>query len=129
MKKDHIQEGKIIEHSAGLGTPTPEMVEARAREIAVINGRAPDQLLESDWEQARAELTGEALASQEEAETNQPQWEVPGTLGSKARTVAAPDEQTDVEKFVDQGMEEAEHDSMLDHTKDALNEEKRSEAG
>src|SRR6185436_7676757 len=58
MKQDDIEAGKISRHAQGLGTVTWDMVRARAREIAIINGRTPRTVLPSDFEQARRELTG-----------------------------------------------------------------------
>src|SRR5439155_4866564 len=59
MKKDQIEEGRISDHSKGLGTVTQEMVRARAREIALINGRSPEHLSPADYSQAKRELTGQ----------------------------------------------------------------------
>jgi hypothetical protein len=50
--------GRFSEHAKGLGTVTEEMVRQRAAEIAVINGRREDLIIESDLEQARRELQG-----------------------------------------------------------------------
>src|SRR5204863_177856 len=51
--------GKISEHGNGIGAPSPEEVERRAREIAIIDERNPDEFTEADWAQARHELMGE----------------------------------------------------------------------
>ncbi|PYL49054.1 MAG: hypothetical protein DMF40_03055 [Verrucomicrobia bacterium] len=50
--------GKISVHGDGVGAPTPEMIERRAREIALIDERGPDDFTDADWEQARQELMG-----------------------------------------------------------------------
>src|SRR5947207_6110266 len=50
--------GKIEVHGNGLGAPSPDMVEKRAREIAMIDERNPDEFTDADWEQARRELLG-----------------------------------------------------------------------
>ena len=50
--------GKISVHGDGVGAPTPEMIERRAREIALIDERDPDDFTDGDWEQARQELMG-----------------------------------------------------------------------
>src|SRR5438477_12124343 len=50
--------GKISVHGNGLGAPSPEEVETRAREIAMIDERNPDEFTEADWKQARHELMG-----------------------------------------------------------------------
>src|SRR5205085_5570839 len=56
MKRNQMEKGKIIDHARGIGTVTREMVLARARELALINGRSTHQVLESDWVQAKREL-------------------------------------------------------------------------
>ena len=58
MKKNPLNKGIIAENAVGIGTVTPEMVEARARELAVIAGRVPPEPSEVDYEQAQRELTG-----------------------------------------------------------------------
>jgi hypothetical protein len=46
---------------------TREMVHARTREMAVQAGRAPLQISQADYEQARVELTGESDMRRQEA--------------------------------------------------------------
>jgi hypothetical protein len=58
MKKNPLNKGIIMENAAGIGAVTPAMVEARARELAAINGRS--QPSEADFQQVKRELTGEA---------------------------------------------------------------------
>src|SRR5438477_10708966 len=50
--------GKISVHGNGVGTPSPDAVEKRAREIALIAERDPDEFTDADWDQARRELLG-----------------------------------------------------------------------
>jgi len=50
--------GKISVHGDGVGAPTPELTEQRAREIALIDERDPNDFTDADWEQARRELMG-----------------------------------------------------------------------
>ena len=38
MRKNPLNKGIIMENAAGIGTVTSEMIEARARELAAING-------------------------------------------------------------------------------------------
>ena len=45
-------------HGNGLGAPSPDQVKQRAREIAMIDERNPDEFTEGDWEQAHRELIG-----------------------------------------------------------------------
>jgi len=50
--------GRISVHGEGMGAPTTELVEKRARELALIDERNPDDFTEADWEQAHRELLG-----------------------------------------------------------------------
>jgi len=44
MKKNPLNKGIIMENADGIGTVTPAMVEARARELAAINDHGlPDR--------------------------------------------------------------------------------------
>ena len=65
MKATETIKGRISGRFNGLGTVTPEMVEQRAREIALINGRAAEEFNEADLEEARVELTGEAATEEQ----------------------------------------------------------------
>lgn len=40
MTKNPLNKGIMMENADGIGTVTPAMVEARARELALINGRS-----------------------------------------------------------------------------------------
>ena len=125
MKRDQIEEGKVLLHDQGLGTVTPEMVRARARELALINGRSPERLSQADLEQAKRELTGESTPPPEgfkedslpETERWDPNYV---SAGHQAGVVPAHDEQTDAEKLVEEGVNEAEHDQMVEGTKESL---------
>ena len=55
--------GKISLHGDGMGAPTPELVETRAREIALINERNPEDFTDADWDQARRELLGNEITT------------------------------------------------------------------
>jgi hypothetical protein len=118
MKRDPIDEGRINEHSHGLGTVTLVMVRARAHELAIINGRPRGAVLDSDFDEALRELTGEPEISPKEAileaAPESERWDpVPGSFGHRAPVVPTPDEQLENEKLVDEGVDEAEHDQML----------------
>ncbi len=52
--------GRIETQGAGVGPPTPEMAERRAREIARIDGRDPDEVTTDDRLRAQQELHNEA---------------------------------------------------------------------
>src|SRR5438105_15523953 len=93
--KDRIEQGRFSERGHGLGTVTEEMVRQRARELAVINGRAENNILESDLEQARRELLGQERLTPPptRAETlpEEERWDpVPGSTGQAAPKVPAP---------------------------------------
>src|SRR5438093_1508548 len=63
MRTPNSIRGKMTDHFEPLGTADREMVERRAREIAIINGRPADQFNKCDFEQARRELAGLRKAS------------------------------------------------------------------
>src|SRR5437879_5599088 len=75
MRKNPLNKGIIMENAAGIGTVTSEMVEARARELAAINGH-PSKPSEADYQQAKRELTGEEeMDPQEERSKSSPDSE------------------------------------------------------
>src|SRR5438105_3259233 len=118
MKQNRIEEGKLSAKGRGLGTVTEEMVRKRARELAVINGRDENQMLDSDLAQARRELTGEEKLTPKPTAAEQlpeeSRWQpVPESTGREAPKVAPADEQTVAEELVEEGVEEAEHDQMI----------------
>jgi hypothetical protein len=127
MKRDRTNEGRIITHGRGLGTATPQMVEARAREIALINGRSREHVTDSDREEAWRELTGAEAAdpgAEPETRAEVAQWEdAAGSAGEQTPTVPVHDEQTDAERLVKEGVAEAEHDQMLEGTKESMKRE------
>ena len=72
-----------------LNVPTPEMVTKRAREIALIHERNPDEFTQEDWEQARFELTGVKTGASwedpvETAASLCERGSVPGETGAQA---------------------------------------------
>jgi hypothetical protein len=121
MKRNPLKEGALTENSAGIGTVTRKMVRQRAIELAIINGRSARKVSESDWEQAKRELTGKpdedpkeaALESAPESERWDP---VPGSTGHKVPGAPSEDEdnegRSDNERLVEEGIEGAEHDQM-----------------
>ena len=108
-------------NSAGIGTVTWQMVRERAAEIAVINGRAPSSMLNSDWELAKSELTGDPGADSDEAVIESmpesERWDpLPDSVGHKAPVTPSEDEdeegRSDKERLVEEGIAGAEHDQM-----------------
>ena len=121
--------GKINVHGHGLGAPTPEEVENRAREIALIDERDPDEFTDADWDQARRELLGEIDPSPpEETKQNaklEEEWQViPKDTGHRVpRPGLDENEETLGEHLVADGLEEATHDQMLEARKEELEQE------
>jgi hypothetical protein len=129
MKQNPIEEGRFTEQGHGLGTVTKEMVRKRARELALISGR--EQVLDSDFAQAKRELTKEEhLTPEPNAAENLPEdkrWEpVAESAGKEAQKIPAPDEQTFAEKLVEEGVEDAEHDQMTRAARESLRRDKES---
>ena len=129
MKEEKKGHGKVFEHGHGLGSVTQAMVHRRAREIALINGRDESNVIESDVEQARRELTGEEGLQPEptpaERLTEEQRWDaVPESESHEAPTNCAPDEQSSVEELVEEGVEEAEHEQMTEAEREIRRREK-----
>src|SRR5213596_2074630 len=105
MRKNPLNKGIIMENASGIGTVTSEMVEARARELAAINGHPSSEPSEADYQQAKRELTGEA-------ETDP----VPGSTGRQAADSLGEDEdaegRNESAQMFEEGVTEAEHDQM-----------------
>ena len=111
-----------------MGAPTPELIEKRAREIALIDERNPDEFSDADWEQARRELLGMATGgAPEETPDNSgatEEWEVVRSdSGHRAPRAGVDDDEMLGEKLVAGGVEEATHDSMVQARRDELSQE------
>lgn len=121
-KRNQISEGKVAEHSRGLGTVTPEMVSQRAHEIALINSRPDDKPTPEDWQEAKSELTaGHTMHDPMEDVPASKRWDpAPASRGVRAETVPADDEQTFAETLVEGGIEEAEHEHMVEGTRESV---------
>lgn len=122
MKAPEILHGKLICHSNGLGTVTREMVIQRAREVALINGREPDHYTRDDFLEAKRELVGNDAVENDDNEFEGVNalttWdEDPGTSGHEVDRTVPNDEQTINEELVQEGLEEAEHDTMVEGAK------------
>src|SRR3984893_16145047 len=120
MKKNPLNKGIIMENADGIGTVTPAMVEARARELALINGHG-SKPTKADYQQAKRELTGEEeIDSQEENVESVPEsegWDpVPGSSGRQAAESLGEDEdaegRSESAQMFEEGITEAEHDQM-----------------
>ena len=128
MKKRHQNsDGKISEHSRGLGTVTEEMLIKRAKEIAVTNGRNGNDYTQDDFDQARRDLVGFPNTEPTEEENEAPDtgdWLAEGVdKGQRAPVRPARDEQTFAEDLVKEGVEEATHHQMLVGNQETRGEE------
>ena len=121
MKKNPLNKGIMMENADGIGTVTPAMVEARARELAVINGHGSSGPTKAHYQQAKRELTGEEeIDSQEENVESVPEsegWDpVPGSTGRQAADSPGEDEdaegRSEAAQMYEEGIDEAEHDQM-----------------
>ena len=122
----HPAAGKISLHGDGFGVPSPDAVEKRAREIALIAERDPDEFTDADWDQARLELLG-ALPSNAPEETDDnaevvEEWNVvASSTGHRAPRVE--DEENLGEQLVADGLQEAVHDQMVEARREELEQE------
>lgn len=131
MSMNPQKQGALINNSSAVGTVTSKIVQERARELSIINGRSSGDILKSDFEQAKRELTGEPevdpkTAVLESAPESQRWDSLPGSTGHKVPPAPSEDEddegRSDNAKLVEEGIAEAEHDQMLQASKDAAKE-------
>ena len=122
MRRNPLNKGIIMENADGIGTVTPAMIEARARELARINGQDPSKPTDADYQQAKRELTGEEeIDPQEENLESMPEseaWDpLPGSTGRQAADSLGEDEdaegRSEAAQMYEEGIDEAEHDQML----------------
>ena len=113
----HISLPKIETHGGGLGGPSARDIERRAQELALIDGRSAAN--DDDRVRARAEFEDRHLpdATTEDAESMQSLSRDPSDpatdRGHRAPEFPPSDEETDLEKLALEGVEEAQHDQML----------------
>ena len=113
-----------------MGVPSPDDIERRAREIAMIDEREPDEFTDADWAQARRELLGDGESTPpEEDDKNiklEHEWEVtPGDHGHRVPRPGVEDDDGETlgGHLVEDGVEEASHDQMLEARREELEEE------
>src|ERR1700756_5058684 len=124
--RDETNGGKIESHGNGMGVPGPEDIERRAREIAMIDERDPNEFTDADWTRARRELLGESDTMPPEEDDNnirlEEEWEV--TPDDRGHRVPRPgieeDEKTLGESLVSDGTQEAARDQMLEARREEL---------
>jgi hypothetical protein len=134
MNKNPLNKGALTENACGIGTVTRDMVETRAKELAIIAGRVPLEPSETDFEQAKQELMGEpemhvqeaALESIAESEGWAP---VPSSMGRHTPDSFGEDEdsegRSESAQLVEEGIREAEHDQMLQAARAAQKRDQR----
>ena len=108
----HRGTGKISVHGNGVGVPSPEQVEKRAQEIAMIDERNPNDFTEADWQEARKELMGVEGTAAPEADEDvveeiSERDEVMGESGHRVLREGFDEEETLGEQLVTDGIEEA----------------------
>jgi len=112
-----------------MGIPSTDDVEKRAKEIALIDERDPEEFTDADWAQARRELSGEiATPPPEEDEQTikmEQEWEVtPDDHGHRVpRPGIEEDEETLGGHLFTDGVDEASRDQMLEARRDELQQE------
>lgn len=112
---------KTVVHGRPVGEITQDDIEQRASELAEIQGRG---VVQSDnREEADAELSGLTLpdATTEDDQSvgslSRDPSDPPAFYGKATPNVAEPNEQEELEDMVLDGVEEAQHDQMLEARK------------
>jgi len=128
--RSHSPHGKINVHGNGLGVPSPALVEIRAREIAMIDERNPDEFTDADWDQAKNELTGVDPSHSPEVDEDFPgemseRDDIPGATGHRAPKSDIEGDESVGEELVTGGIEEAAHDQMVEARLEELDEERK----
>jgi hypothetical protein len=108
--------GKIIQHSEGLGAPSPEDVRKRAAELALIAGHA--EVSSEDWRQAKRELHGGRDGHGDDGEFAMAAMVSERTMircdvGHRVENIGMEDAVNMVEELIAEGMDEAVHEQML----------------
>jgi hypothetical protein len=128
MKTTRQSHGKISDHFNGMGTVTRDAVVERAREIALINGRGPNHYNQEDFSEAKRELTGALPDPNNEVEEDTVAglvtWdEPPDATGHPVKKEEPEDEQACDAQLAEEGMEEAEHEQMVEGARNPHNQE------
>jgi hypothetical protein len=116
---------RVSKDLQGTGEISDEMIEQRAKQVALLKSRPASEYTEEDWKQAKEELlhpeTISALSEQELLEKI-PAWDEPPTeTGRKIPDQRPEDDALAPEILVNQGVREAEHDRMVEgHKKESV---------
>jgi hypothetical protein len=118
MAKPRARAPKIELHGRGVGGFSPEDVERRARELALIDDRP--EATDQDRERARAEFQDLNLpdAINEDADSMQSMSRDPSDpmvdRGRQIPEYGVEDEKTALERMTLEGVEEAQHEQMIE---------------
>jgi hypothetical protein len=136
MHTNPASKGSITNNFSGIGAVTRDMINKRARELALISGRPDNEPTEADVEQAQRELNGEPdIDSREEAIESLPEserWDpVPGSPGVQSEELPMEDEdsegRSETAQIVEGGVREAEHDQMVQAEEEEQDAERRGD--
>lgn len=134
MMKENRREagGRIFSHNEGLGTVTRQMIEDRAREIAVIAERSrttkEDRLLARQELLRMRGIRNEIDDLDQDHESLDPS-ETPAGHGRQSPNLEPDDEEQVQLDLVEQGLEEADHEFMLEGHYAHEEEEEEEEEG
>ena len=132
MDNTSFNTGAISEDSADIGSVSPEMVSKRAHELALLAGCVPPHVRQADLKQALRELTqgteievpDTVLEASLTVEGDPP---VPIPSGTQALETPNEDEdsegRSESEQLFDSGVEEAEHERLLQAARAAYQNE------
>jgi len=117
-RNPETHQGRIGYHGRGAGPLTPEEIEERARELALIDGRESGRVNDDDRRRAEQELNDERLdLADKEARSNLVASSNPADMaverGHRVVETGPPDEQDIMEEEIKEGVREAEHERML----------------
>ncbi len=128
--KPNLPQAKILQHSTGLGAPDSAIVRKRAAELAEIAGRRKPN--DQDWWAAKRELHGghESLnhnGDDEMAASVSERDMVAGSVGHHIPNITLEDADNLAEELYVEGMDEAEHEQMLESRRRDREEEEEEE--
>jgi len=112
------QNTNIQQRGGGIGVPSEQAVEERAQELARIDGRGPASATEEDRKRAWQELhgTGGTLSTDDahsDLVASRNPADVAVETGHAVPTQTPSDEQQIMEQEIEEGLQEAEHERML----------------
>jgi hypothetical protein len=113
---------RISDHLSGVGEISSKMIKKRAIEIAILNDRPQGEPNENDWQQALEELKSPSM--EREANDAQLTTEILNNAadsietGRKIENQRPEDFVSPTQQLVDEGFEEAEHDTAVQGHKD-----------